>query len=306
MTSSSVDPRNHSESILLTDRQFRLPNANGSRISLHNIDCLKGLDALEDGSVDVIVTSPPYNLGIDYGAYDDSIPRTDYLSWLNSVFVKLNDKLSDDGSFFLNVGSSPSSPWGPFEVVMSIRNLFSLQNVIHWIKSIYVENESYGHKQSMNVGHYKPINSNRFVNDTHEYVFHFTKSGKVAIDRLAIGVPYKDTGNITRWKEGSSGIRCRGNCWYIPYSTIKSRTLERPHPASFPPELAEMSIRLHGVSKKSTLVLDPFMGIGNTAIACARLGVNCTGFEIDPEYFSTSIRLLNELSDRRQSSSSVD
>ena len=144
------------------------------------------------------------------------------------------------------------------------------------------------------------------MNDTHEFVFHLTKSGKVKIDRLAIGVPYKDTGNITRWKKGSSGIRCRGNCWYVPYSTIKSREMERPHPASFPPELADMCVRLHGVSKKPLLVLDPFMGIGNTAIACARLGVDCVGFEIDPEYFMTSVRLLDEMIESRQSSSSAD
>lgn len=287
-------------------QQFSLACSSGSKISLNNIDCLKGLDAVENGSVDVIVTSPPYNLGVDYGAYDDSIPRNDYLSWLSSIFVKLYDKLSDDGSFFLNMGSSPKNPWGPFEVVISVRNLFTLQNVIHWIKSIYVENESYGHKQSMNVGHYKPINSDRFVNDTHEFVFHLTKSGKVSVDRLAIGVPYKDTGNITRWKEGSSGIRCRGNCWYVPYSTIKLKEMERPHPASFPHELAEMCVRLHGISKKHLLVMDPFMGIGNTAIACARLGVDCVGFEIDPEYFTTSVKLLSELERSSHPSSRVD
>ncbi len=306
MTASSIEAGRRPESAAPSDLQFVLTCSSGSKISLNNLDCLKGLDTIEDGSVDIIVTSPPYNLGIDYGAYDDSIPRVDYLSWLSSIFTKLYDKLSDNGSFFLNIGSSPTNPWGPFEVVFSVRNLFTLQNVIHWIKSIYVQNESYGHKQSMNVGHYKPINSNRFVNDTHEFVFHLTKSGKVAIDRLAVGAPYKDTGNIKRWKEGSSGVRCRGNCWYVPYSTIKSREMERPHPASFPPELAEMCIKLHGTSKKPILALDPFMGIGSTAIACARLGADCVGFEIDPEYFSTSVKLLNELLESHQSSSSVD
>ena len=266
--------------------------SNGSRIELYNRDCAAGLAEIEDGSIDVIVTSPPYNLGIDYGTYDDSISREDYLRWLVETCQLIQRKLSDSGSLFLNIGSSPSNPWGPFEVATSLRQVFRLQNVIHWVKSIYVENESYGSKQSMNVGHYKPINSTRFVNDTHEYIFHLTRSGNVALNRLAIGVPYKDAGNVARWKEGSGGIRCRGNCWYVPYQTIRSKDRERPHPASFPPELAEMCIKLQGSRSRQLTVVDPFMGIGNTAIASARLGVNCTGFELDRDYFLRSVDLL--------------
>jgi site-specific DNA-methyltransferase (adenine-specific) len=130
------------------------------------------------------------------------------------------------------------------------------------------------------------------VNDTHEYVFHFTKSGTVKLDRLAVGVPYKDKGNVSRWKDGSAGVRCRGNCWYIPYQTIQSRKDERPHPASFPVEIAEACIKLHGISKGPLTVLDPFMGIGNTALACKKLGAKCIGFEIDPEYYASSVRIL--------------
>ncbi len=276
-----------------SDYSLRLPN--GSLISLYNSDCVTGLDAIADGSIDVIVTSPPYNLGIGYGTYDDSIPRGQYLDWLTAVSQKLKTKLAIDGSIFLNVGSAPSSPWGPFETIMSLRSVFHLQNVIHWVKSIYVENESYGTKQTLNVGHYKPINSHRFLNDTHEFIFHLTRSGQVQIDRLSIGVPYKDEGNVSRWKDGATGVRCRGNCWYVPYRTIQSRQGERPHPATFPPELAEMCIRLHGLVKGRLLVVDPFMGIGSTAIASARLGVDCVGFELDREYFTTSVRQLEQL-----------
>lgn len=275
------------------DYSLRLPS--GSLISLFNSDCLAGLDALPDSSIDVVVTSPPYNLGIGYGTYNDSIPREQYLDWLVKVSQKLESKLAINGSLFLNIGSAPSNPWGPFETIMSLRSVFHLQNVIHWVKSIYIENESYGTRQALNVGHYKPINSHRFLNDTHEFIFHLTRSGQVPIDRLSVGVPYKDEGNASRWKDGAAGVRCRGNCWYVPYRTIQSRQDERPHPASFPPELAEMCIRLHGLGKGGLLVVDPFMGIGSTAIACARLGVDCVGFEVDRDYFSTSVRQLKEL-----------
>lgn len=280
--SGREDPTGSTDQLIPTD----------GAIELFNLDCARGITRLRDNSIDCVVTSPPYNLGTDYNQYDDTIPRDVYLSWLVSICRGIKSKMKPKGSFFLNIGSSPTNPWGPFEVITALRPYFALQNVIHWIKSIYVENDSYGEKQSLNVGHYKPINSDRFLNDTHEYIFHLTKDGNTPIKRLAIGVPYKDKGNVSRWKEGSGGVRCRGNSWYVPYRTINSRDQERPHPASFPSEIAEMCIRLHGIRPTPIAVLDPFMGIGNTAVACRRLGVGCVGFEVDKGYFETSLRLL--------------
>jgi len=263
-----------------------------SAIKLYLGDCFKGMkELLDKNSVDVVVTSPPYNIGINYNNYNDSLPRQEYLDWIGNWAKITREILKDDGSIFLNIGSKPSDPWIPFEVAFEMRKYFELQNVIHWIKSIYIEHESYGEKIKLNVGHYKPINSKRFINDTHEYVFHFTKSRNVELDRLSIGVPYKDQSNITRWGKGEQGLRCRGNAWYIPYKTIRSRSNDRPHPASYPPKLAKMCIKLHGV-EKTKLVIDPFLGIGNTAIACKKLGKNFVGFEIDKIYFDEAVRIL--------------
>jgi len=263
-------------------------------LMLYLEDCFVGMKKyLEKNSVDVIVTSPPYNIGVDYNKYNDRIPRKEYLKWLSDWAEITKDVLKDNGSLFLNIGSKPSDPWVPFEVVFEMRKHFKLQNVIHWIKSIFIEHESYGNKIKINVGHYKPINSKRFINDTHEYVFHLTKTGNVELDRLAVGVPYKDESNIIRWNNGKSGLRCRGNSWYIPYKTIQNRMKDRPHPASFPFELAEMCIKLHGLEKVN-LVMDPFLGIGNTAIACKKLRKNFIGFEIDKMYFDEAIRILKE------------
>jgi site-specific DNA-methyltransferase (adenine-specific) len=261
-------------------------------VELHREDCRTGLARLAEGSVGVVVTSPPYNLGIRYGAYDDAAPRAEYLAWLGEVAEALRPRLAEEGSFFLNVGSSPANPWGPFEVLSALREKFELQNVIHWVKSIYVENESYGARTALNVGHFKPIRGTRFLNDTHEYLFHLTKTGRVPLDRLAIGVPYKDAGNAVRWKGGGAGVRCRGNTWYVPYRTIQSRARDRPHPASFPTELAVMCLKLHGLSGRPRTVLDPFMGIGHTALAAVEVGANAIGFEIDPTYFATSVERL--------------
>jgi len=242
--------------------------------------------------VDVVVTSPPYNIGVRYGTYDDRVDRQGYLDWLSAWADLVWLVLSPGGSLFLNMGGKPKDPWGPLEAALRLRDRFSLQNTIHWIKSIAIEKsgsgDDHGLAHDVNVGHIKPINSKKYLSDAHEYVFHFTKAGNVELDRLAVGIPYKDKSNIARWRSAGKDLRCRGNAWFIPYKTIVSRDKERPHPASFPPLLAEMCIKLHG-KENVGLVLDPFMGIGNTALACAGLGVSCLGYEIDPEYFKTSV-----------------
>ena len=142
-------------------------------------------------------------------------------------------------------------------------------------------------------GHFKPINSKRFLNDCHEYVFHFTKSGRVELSRLALGVPYQDKSNIARWSHSrGKDLRCRGNTWFVPYQTIQSREKERPHPATFPVQLAEWCIKLHGVSRIETM-LDPFVGIGNSAVAAQLFQVRrFIGFEIDETYLAEAKRRI--------------
>ena len=283
------------------DASFTCERA-GHRFAVHHADCLTGMpEKLEPGSVDVVVTSPPYNLGTRYSGYDDKIGRPDYVRWLGEWGGILCERMSDGGSLFLNIAGKPSDPWGPFEVLFEMRQHFILQNVIHWVKSIAIQKEDVGRYPgitgNVSVGHYKPINSKRYINDCHEYIFHLTKKGQVELDRLAIGVEYQDKSNIARWGGYWEDRRCRGNTWFVPYKTIKSRALQRPHPATFPIKIPRMCIELHGLERTS-LVLDPFAGIGSTAIACAELGVDFTGFEIDADYCAASRRNLESALER--------
>ena len=240
---------------------------------------------LPDQAVDLIVTSPPYNLGIRYRKYSDRLDRQSYLSWCGNWAAQVCRVLQPGGSFFLNIGSAPSNPMLPHEIVFQLRDLFVLQNTIHWIKSIAIDERTFGH--------FKPISSKRFLNDCHEYIFHFTINGKIDIDRLALGVPYQDKSNIARWSHTRGrDSRCRGNTWFIPYQTIQSRAKERPHPATFPVQLAEWCIKLHGPSQVKTM-LDPFLGIGNSAVAAKNCSVeNFIGFEIDKTYLAEARRRL--------------
>ncbi len=245
-------------------------------------DCIDILRTLPPASLDAIVTSPPYNLGIRYRTYDDTMPRAHYLEWTGAWVANARRALADGGSLFLNVGAKPTDPWTALDVAQAVRPHLKLQNTIHWIKSIAIDRENIA------VGHYKPINSRRFVHDCHEFVFHFTPEGDTPLDRTAIGVRYQDASNIARWQQAGDGVRCRGNTWFIPYETIQNREKDRPHPATFPPKLPEMCLRLHGLSRLRA-VADPFLGLGSTAVACAQLGVNFIGIELDKEYLAEAI-----------------
>ena len=250
------------------------------------------MSRLAGASVDLIVTSPPYNLGIAYSEYSDRQERESYLESFDRWAAEAVRVLAANGSLFLNIAGSPSNPWLPHELVLRLRERFVLQNTIHWIKAISVEDEK---GECISRGHFKPISSPRFLNDCHEYVFHLTPTGRTPIDRLALGVPYADKSNIARWSHtAGKDRRCRGNNWFVPYKTIKSRDKQRPHPATFPVQLAVNCIKLHGVARVQTM-LDPFLGIGNSAIAARECSVpKFIGFEIDEGYLAEAKRRLNQ------------
>ncbi len=264
--------------------------ASKTALELNLGDCIAGMRALPGAAVDVVVTSPPYNLGIAYGKYDDTQSREHYLEWSREWASEMKRVLQPAGSFFLNVGAAPANPLLPHQLAVEFSKIFVLQNTFHWIKSISVETRA---GESITAGHFKPINSKRFVTDCHEYIFHFTPNGDTPVDRLGVGVPYADKSNIARWGHtGGKDLRCRGNNWFIPYKTINSRDSERPHPATFPIQLAEYCLRVHGL-KPGLVVMDPFLGLGHSAKAA----VNCEaarfiGFEIDEEYLKTALEMV--------------
>jgi site-specific DNA-methyltransferase (adenine-specific) len=276
----------------------RLPKAHttittgGATFRFYLGDSLDVLGRLTPGAVSAIVTSPPYNLGIRYRTYDDTLPRDRYLAWTGEWIGQAARVLAPDGSLFLNVGAKPTDPWTALDVAQAARPHLQLQNTIHWIKSIAIEKALAGTRSGLQddlaVGHYKPINSQRFVHDCHEFIFHFSPLGRTPLDRQAVGVKYQDQSNVGRWRTAASGVRCRGNTWFIPYETIQSREKDRPHPATFPPKLPEMCLRLHGL-RRLHLVADPFLGLGSTAVACAQLGVSFVGIEMDEDYLKDAI-----------------
>ena len=100
-------------------------------------------------------------------------------------------------------------------------------------------------------GHFKPIHSNRYLANIHEYIFHFTKPGSnVKLDKLAIGAKYEYKSNITRHNKSNpnkTDLKEIGNTWFMPYETIHYKSERSDHPTIFPVKLPEMCIKLHGL-----------------------------------------------------------
>lgn len=264
----------------------------GGAIGGHQVihgDCLAVMATMEPESVDAVVTSPPYNINLAYASYRDSKTSAEYLDWLVEALAAARRLLRPGGSVFLNLSGSPSRPWLPFEAIVRLRPLFQLQNHITWVKSIAAGGGSHGH--------YKPVPGGRFMHHTHEHVFHLTLTGDARLDRLAIGVPFQDKSNIAR-RGHARDLRCRGNSWFIPYATVRSKLGKFNHPGAFPVELPLWCLHLTGLP--SPVVLDPFAGTGSTLVAAGWAGGRGIGIEVDAGYVDTSrARLAEEAGTRR-------
>ena len=246
-------------------------------IEIHVADCMNFMQKWRGRKADIVVTSPPYNIGKKYASYGDNLSDDGYMQWMRAWGKRVADILADDGSLFLNVGYTAKNPTMPFDVLDAVSESLVVQNVIHWIKSMAIP------ERDFNVGHYQPLNSDKYLSLCHEYVFHFSRRGDVCIDKASLGVPYTDQLNITRFMGTEN--RDRGNVWFVPYETRAGR---HKHPATFPVGLPKMCIRLHGI-RRDMLVYDPFMGSGSTAVACKNLGVDCVGTDIDPGYVDMAL-----------------
>ena len=220
-----------------------------------------------------------------------------YLRWTSVWVAAATRVLGDDGSLFLNVGNKPTQPWTAIDVVLEARRHLILQNTIHWIKSIVIDRELAGARAGLErdlaVGHYKPINSERFLNDCHEFVFHLTPRGRTPLDRRAIGVPYQDPSNVGRWQAASEGP--------LPRQQLVHPLHHDSEPRARPPASGDLSrrcspeycLRVHGL-QRARVVLYPFMGIGSTAVACAKLGLDFVGIEMDRTYLDEAVERVKE------------
>jgi site-specific DNA-methyltransferase (adenine-specific) len=216
--------------------------------------------------IDLIVTSPPYKNEDNYS--DELIQDFGKLAWSN---------LKNNSLLFMNFGHLAHYKNRPFKAAMILEECgFDWVDTITWVKN-----------------HYRPLQGNKRVNNLTEFVFMMAK-GKPTIDRLSIGVSYVDKTNIKRWAAtGGKDLKCGGNVWYIPYETVKDKS-EKLHNDRFPIGLPETCIKLAGIDKES-LVVDPFVGSGTTAVASSNMNMNFWGTESNLQYVDVISRRIAQI-----------
>ena len=252
-----------------------------------NGDCAEELKKLPDKSVDVCITSPPYNIGIQYNTYADK--RKDYQQFLTGIFAEITRVLKDDGHFFLNISPTREDPFFAYNIAKLVPMV--VQNPIVWAKSIEIDEAVRGHGQ---VGW-----SDYYLCRGYEMVWHFTKTGLVPIDREYSAVSYQPEYLEDNKERTGRTTRPTTDCWFIGYETVgfcgvDAETLkgEKHHPAIFPRELVRHCIKVAGLRKG--VVLDPFAGTGTVAVVCKEMGLDTIAIEIDKDYYDFILQKVEE------------
>ena len=232
-------------------------------------DALEVLKTFPDEFVDLIITSPPYNCGIDYGIYKDNLSWVDYYKWCTDWLRELFRVLKNDGRFCLNHYLSLGQSNNRHSPLMKLNEMaielgFKHHGIAIWTDTTLTKRTAWGSWLSA---------SAPYINSPYEGIL----------------ILYKD-----KWKkekEGTSTISkddfmkaCSG-IWNI--GTDKKRLT----PATFPEKLPLLCINL--LSYENDIILDPFMGSGTTALVSKKLGRHYIGIELNPEYVKMAKKRLN-------------
>ncbi len=247
-------------------------------------DSLVLLKTMEENSVELVVTSPPYNVGIGYDVCDDARPLAEYHDWLRTICQELYRVIKPNCNVFINIcdiGVSNRDASGENKIGTR-GNFYVIPNHIVIVEEMRRIGAQYLHpifwKKPSNhssqfganarfCGTY-PYPRNCHVPSEVEYILHFRKNG--IWKKVDKAIKEQSKVSKERWLELSSQI------WEF------NGTSNREHPAQFPVELPLRCI--DGWSFVGDLVLDPFAGAGNTLVACERRKRKYLGFDISPEY----------------------
>ncbi len=242
------------------------------------------MSVIPDKSVAMMVTSPPYNIGISYGntwkngvkteskgkKYSDQKEEQEYREMLRKVIEETKRVLKDDGQIFFNIKNRYNDGviTPPFWIMEYFQDMY-LKNIIIW-------NFDWGGSTSK-----------RFCS-RYEYVFWFTKKkDKYTFNLDDVKIPALNY-RPDRYK---SQLKNPTDVWKI--SLVSGNSPERTeHPAQYPEELIERIIKVS--TNPGDIVLDPFMGSGTTAVVAKKLGRKYVGFEIEEEYIEIAKRRLAE------------
>ncbi len=235
-------------------------------------------DLIEENSVDLIVTSPPYNVDIHYNSFQDDIPYEKYLEFTEKWLKKAYQLLKSDGRMCLNVpldkskGRNEAGFQSVYADIVSIAKKVGLKyfSTIIWNEGNISRRTAWGSWLSA---------SAPYVIAPVEVIIVFYKERWQKLER--------GESDITR----DEFIEWTNGLWTFSGESKK----KVGHPAPFPVELAKRCIKLFSFVEDT--VLDPFLGSGSTLIACALLNRKGIGVEIDEKYCRLAKkRITSELS----------
>jgi len=246
--------------------------------TLYAGDCRDLLRQIPPSSVQLIVTSPPYNIG---KRYEKKRALEEYLKEQDEVIGLCIDRLAEGGSICWEVGNHIAGPNEVLPLDIALYPLFAsrglkLRNRIVW--------------------HFEHgLHCSRRLSGRYETILWFTKSDDYTFNLDSIRVPQKYPGKKAFKGPRVGQLTCNplgknpGDVWIIP--NVKHNHVEKTiHPCQFPVELVERL--LLALSSEGDLVLDPYMGVGSTAIAAARHGRRVAGAEVCREYYDLGIERL--------------
>jgi len=250
-----------------------------ARVVVHAGDCLELLKQFSDGSVQLVVTSPPYNLGKEY---EKKLKLDTYLEQQARVIDECARVLSDRGSICWQVGNYVENgaiiPLDTILYPILDRHGLSMRNRIIW--------------------HFEHgLHCSRRFSGRYETIMWFTKSSDFVFNLDPVRVPQKYPGK-KHFKGPKAGQHsCNplgknpGDVWIIP--NVKSNHVEKTiHPCQFPVELIERLVL--SMSNEGDWVLDPFVGTGTTIIAAIRHGRRGAGAEIVPKYVDIALDRIQQ------------
>lgn len=228
------------------------------------------MDEIPDCSIHLVVTSPPYNVGKEY---DLDLSLEEYLDFLERVWRESFRVLVPGGRLCINVANLGRKPYIPLHAYIAdqtIRLGFLMRGEIIW-------NKAASASPSTAWGSWKSA-SNPALRDVHEYILVFSKG------TFRRQNPENKDSTISRDKF----LELTKSVWMFP--TESARKIG--HPAPFPVELPHRLIQLY--TFEGEVVLDPFMGSGQTALAAIKSGRYYVGYEIDPHYCNLAETRIKE------------
>ena len=253
-------------------------------------DCHKVLRALPDKCAHLAITSPPYNVGLEYDDHNDRMSYNEYLAWLQPVWRELHRVLVDGGRFALNIAPTSIKDFKPihYDMAAQLRSLgFIMRTEILWYKQTMRRRTAWGSWKSP---------SNPHIIPSWEYVLVFSKGQwKLAGDPNEADI----TGNeFLNYSDGFWKIQpeTRGrqpflNSLYPPKSRRKpSETKAEAHPAPFPEELIYRLIKFY--SYRGNVVLDPFGGTGTVAVVAKKTERHFIHVDVSKKYCQIAARRL--------------